>query len=550
VDLKSRLRAIVEPRQSTSEGGLARRSLGEGGSKPARELTYEPDIGAYEAGPAIDRVGEILGGRAARNEFGQCLVIDRRYESDRWHGDVRISECEIGSVSSLGILDPGLASSPLMGPPLSELARPAPSLGFGDARRSLGGGGHPRTDHPSAQQPRAGDPGFSLGDFPPSPSFGGPAVASGEAGAPRSGRRRLFIDLETTGLSGGAGTVAFLVGCGFYDLGAFQVRQFLLTSYSAERALLTAVAEFFDDAELIVSYNGKTFDVPVMETRWSFHRMEMPLDGVPHFDALHAARRLWKPRTEDQTEGGCRLSTLERLLFDVRRVGDVPGFEIPSRYFHFMRTGDPRPLEPVLEHNRLDLVSLAAVTARAVQLVEAGADGCPDGSQALAVGRIYERAGLLERAEACYRQASTCDDVEVRCESLYRLGLRCRRDRRYGEAAAHWREIVTLTERRSLRRDATAAALRQFAVEALAIHHEHRERDLETARELALFALDEGGDSRRADGYRHRLARLERKLEANNARKLEANNARKVEANNARKLDQAGKKKNAQLLWS
>ena len=116
--------------------------------------------------------------------------------------------------------------------------------------------------------------------------------AGGGASAPRT----IFIDLETTGLSGGAGTVAFLVGCGYFDLGAFQVRQFLLTSYAAERALLAAVAEFFDDAELIVTYNGKTFDVPVMETRWLFHRMAMPLDGVPHFDMLHPARRLWKTR--------------------------------------------------------------------------------------------------------------------------------------------------------------------------------------------------------------------------------------------------------------
>jgi uncharacterized protein YprB with RNaseH-like and TPR domain len=450
VDLKSRLRAIVKPAQKSSEdGALARRSLGEGG-----ELTYEPDIGGYEAGPTIDRVGEILGGRTARNDFGQCLVIDRRYESDRWHGDVQISECEMGDLSSLGVLDPSLASDRLPG-------------------------------------------------------------AGGGASAPRT----IFIDLETTGLSGGAGTVAFLVGCGFYDLGAFQVRQFLLTSYSAERALLTAVAEFFDDAELIVSYNGKTFDVPVMETRWLFHRMAMPLDGVPHFDTLHTARRLWKTRSDDATEGGCRLSTLERTLFDVRRVGDVPGFEIPARFFQFMRSGDPRPLEPVLEHNRLDLVSLAAVTARAVRLVEAGADGCPDGAQALAVGRIFERAGLLERAAACYRRGADCDSVEVRGESLYRLGLRCRRDRRFNEAAVIWREIVALSDARSARRNATLLALRDFAVEALAIHHEHRDRDLKTARELALCALKERKgerrDDRRAEGYAHRLARLERKLARN-----------------------------------
>ena len=246
----------------------------------------------------------------------------------------------------------------------------------------------------------------------------------------RQSGRTVFIDLETTGLSGGAGTLAFLVGCGYYDLGAFQVRQFLLTSHSAERALLAAVAEFFDEADLIVTYNGKTFDVPVMETRWLFHRMEMPLDGVPHFDALHTARRLWKARVVDPADGGCRLSTLERTLFDVRRVGDVGGFEIPSRFFHFMRTGDARPLEPVLEHNRLDLVSLAAVTARAVRLVTDGADGCPDEQQALALGRIYERAGLLDQAEACYRRASNATSLEVQTEALYRLALRYRRQRR------------------------------------------------------------------------------------------------------------------------
>ena len=246
MDLKSRLRAIVKP-QGSAEGGVPRGGLDADAPKPVRELTYEPDIGAYEAGPTIDRVGEILGGRAARNDFGQCLVIDRRYESDRWHGDVRIADCELGDLSSLGVLDPSLTSDRLPG-------------------------------------------------------------AGGGASAPRT----VFIDLETTGLSGGAGTVAFLVGCGFYDLGAFQVRQFLLTSYSAERALLTAVAEFFDDAELIVSYNGKTFDVPVMETRWLFHRMAMPLDGVPHFDTLHTGA----PAVEDalrttrpKADAGCRRSS-------------------------------------------------------------------------------------------------------------------------------------------------------------------------------------------------------------------------------------------------
>lgn len=422
MDLSSRLRAIVK-------GGPPR---------PVRELTYEPDTGGYEAPVDLAGVGAILGGIPVRTPFGECLVIDRRYEADRRHGTIRIEDCEMKDGDGLRLLDPSLHTSD---------------------------GASPRT---------------------------------------------IFIDLETTGLSGGAGTVAFLVGCGYFDLGAFQVRQFLLTSYASERALLSAVAAFFDGADLIVTYNGKTFDVPMMETRWGFHRIEMPLGGVPHFDMLHSARRLWKTRTHAD-DGGCRLSTLERTLFEVKRVGDVPGFEIPDRFFRFLRSGDPRPLEPVLEHNRIDLVSLAAVTAHAARLAQDGHGACADCAEALALGRIYERADALERADACYVRAAGSDNPEVRGEALYRLALRRRRERRFAEAASCWRDLLALTEPASVRRRGSLADLRQCAIEALAIHHEHRDRDLMSARELALFALDEE-DVRGADGLRHRLARLERKI--------------------------------------
>jgi hypothetical protein len=442
VDLSSRLRAIVRPGGAQAPAAQNR-----------RELTYEPDTGGYESVVDLARVAEILGGRLLRNHFGECVAIDRRYESDRFHGNMQIGDCELADCYGLAVLDPSLTIE----------------------------GGPPRSEFPTP-------------------------------------KRTIFIDLETTGLSGGAGTVAFLVGCGYFDLGAFQVRQFLLTSYSAERALLGAVAEFFDGTDLIVTYNGKTFDVPVMETRWIFHRMEMPLDGVPHFDMLHPARRLWRSRTAEASmdDGGCRLSTLERVLMGVRRVGDVPGFEIPSRFFRFLRSGDPRPLEPVLEHNRLDLVSLAAVTGRAARLARDGDGACRDSSEALALGRIFERAGTFVRAEACYRRALSSSSVEQRAEAMYRLGLRCRRERRFDEAAAIWRDVLTLTYRR---RTTIMVELRQFAVEALAIHHEHRVRDLDTARELALFALEEASEQPGAlDGIQHRLARIDRKL----ARKKDA----------------------------
>jgi uncharacterized protein len=432
MDLTSRLRAIVRPAGKAAPQDTTVPA-------PRRELTYEPDDGRrYEATLDLDHVANLLGGRVIETAFGRCLAIDRRYESDRWHGNVRIADVDISALDALRLLDPVL-----------ELQDP---------------------------------------------------------------RMPVFIDLETTGLSGGAGTVPFLVGCGYFEYGAFQVRQFLLTSYGAERALLAAVAELFADADLIVTYNGKTFDVPMMETRWAFHRMPAPLDDVPHFDMLHPARRLWRTQSMLTDDGGCRLTTLERVLLNMRRAGDVDGFEIPGRFFQFLRTADPRPLEPVLEHNRLDLISLAAVTGRALRLAAEGETACRDAIEALAVGRVLERAGAVNRADACYRRAveSTCP--QTRGEALYRLGLRCRREARFADAAEHWRELLALTDVRSHRRDRSLSALREFALQALAIHHEHRARDLGTARELALFALEENTTAAYADGMRHRLARLDRKL--------------------------------------
>ena len=326
------------------------------------------------------------------------------------------------------------------------------------------------------------------------------------------GTRALFVDLETTGLSGGAGTVAFLVGCGWFDLGAFQVRQFLLTSYAAERALLTAVAECFDDCALLVTYNGKTFDVPVMETRWLFHRLEMPLDGVRHFDMLHPARRLWRNRAADPIDGdgGCRLSTLESVLCDVRRVGDVPGLEIPGRYFQFLRTGNAVPLEAVLEHNRIDLISLAAVAAQGVRLAEEGCAACRDAAEALALGKVLDRAGDGDRALACFERAVADPHahVDTTAEALYRLGRRLRRQRRFADAAAAWRRIIDLRQPRRGRPSVVLAPLQRYATQALAIHHEHRERDYETARALALLLDDD-------EGVQKRVARLDRKLARN-----------------------------------
>jgi uncharacterized protein len=320
----------------------------------------------------------------------------------------------------------------------------------------------------------------------------------------------LFFDLETTGLSGGAGTMAFLVGCAWFDEGALQLEQYVLTTYAAERALLAHFAERVHASGTLVSYNGRTFDAPLLEMRWQFHRSRAPFAGKPHADMLHPARRLWRARAADP-DGGCSLSTLEEVLFGVERVGDVPGFEIPSRYFRFLRSGDARPLEPVLEHNRMDLVSLAAVTARALALVEHGSPACRDGWERLAVGRLYERLGDPGRAMDCFEEASRDGNRDVRVEALARIASRHRRARRHAEAAEAWQQVFALTT------DADHAgprgrAIARDAAEALAVHHEHRARNLEAARELARTALRLEHTRSGAASLEYRLKRLERKM--------------------------------------
>ena len=315
----------------------------------------------------------------------------------------------------------------------------------------------------------------------------------------------VFFDLETTGLSGGAGTYAFLVGCAsFDDEGAFVTRQFLLTRIADEKLLLAAVAAELATAGALVSFNGKSFDAPVLETRYLYHRLPWAGEGVPHVDVLHPARRFWR---DEQEMSSCSLVSLERQILGARRVGDVPGFEIPARYFQFIRSGEARPLAAVLEHNRLDLLSLAGLTARLLHLVRRGPAAAKDAREALALGRVYARAGLDARALDAFQQSADRSSANgrVRVESLRALALACRRARQHEQAATCWRALLAAPAcPRNIAREAT---------DALAIHHEHRLRDLAAAKVFALRSLECGVHPAGHAAVRHRLARIQRKIE-------------------------------------
>jgi uncharacterized protein len=325
--------------------------------------------------------------------------------------------------------------------------------------------------------------------------------------------RLMFLDLETTGLAGGAGTQAFLIGCASFEGRAIRIRQFVLPGFEYERDVLKEFADFSSRHGTLVTFNGRTFDSPLIETRFLFHRLPFPLEGVPHLDMLHSSRRLWRTRPttagQDPEQVSCSLSILEKDIAGLHRIGDVPGFEIPSRYFQFIRDGDARPLEAVMEHNRLDLISTAAVMARVLTLIERGPSATSNAPECLGLARLYERGGSTANAEVALLYAIDLarlvgTEPEAHGEALRRLAWLRRRARRPHEAAQAWSALAALPGCRS--------SWRREAREALAIFHEHRSHDLGQARSLVLDVLNDDVEGRRRADAVYRLQRIERKL--------------------------------------
>lgn len=325
----------------------------------------------------------------------------------------------------------------------------------------------------------------------------------------------VFLDTETTGLAGGSGTYAFLVGLGFFEQDEFVVRQYFLRDYGEEEAMLDALSVDLNRLKVLVTFNGKSFDWPLLETRYRMARRHLPLAGAPHLDLLHPARRIWKERLLR-----CNLTSLEAEVLGVLREGDVPGFEIPSRYFDYLRSGSGEPLRAVIEHNRLDIISLAALGGWMGRIVQDPFSPTDDGEllcgdDLFGLGRLYESRGLLEDAILCYEAASSrgLRAASERMVQRYLSGAYKRR-REHSQALAVWEEMVR-----------TDPDLTLYPWLEMAKYHEHVSRDLQQAYALALRALAVAERRRNLMGagskavrewqeVRHRLGRLERKLGA------------------------------------
>lgn len=319
--------------------------------------------------------------------------------------------------------------------------------------------------------------------------------------------RAAFLDTETTGLAGGTGTLVFLVGVGTFEgerRQAFCLRQFFLREPDEEAAMLAALDEVMQERQAIVTFNGRGFDLPLLQARYTLARMRPAWLALPHLDLLPAARRVWRDRLLS-----CSLWSLEGQVLGVQRTqDDVPGFLIPQMYVNYLSTGDATEMRRVLYHNQQDVLSMVTLAAHLCQVFSDPLEVALDPTDLVSLGKWYDDLGLLEQAERAFRAALEREaPAEPRTIALTRLGFLLKRQGRREEALGVWQQLA-----QSADSDVTAHI-------ELAKHYEWHAGDLEQARvwtetALQVVAAWAPGYARdRADEeLTHRLQRLRRKL--------------------------------------
>lgn len=308
----------------------------------------------------------------------------------------------------------------------------------------------------------------------------------------------LFFDTETTGLSGGTGTIPFMLGFGFFQDDVFRVKIFILNDLYKESALLEAVELFLRDHDFsaVVTYNGKSFDFPLMESRYILQRKRFPLLKLPHMDFLFPARTLWK-----HTYPSCKLSHLGDLLLGVSRDEDIDPSRIPTMYFNYLRTRSFGLIQEIVEHNALDLLGLNGLLLLAAKYVEDSSFTMDEG-EILGIARLYDRYGDINKADELYRVLKeSAVRTDVMGKAVERLAIILKKRKLYAEAAELWKLL------------STPGVYNRLALRELSVHLEHREKDYIKAlasvhQGLAIMDLS---DTQRKD-FEKRYQRLTHKI--------------------------------------
>lgn len=286
--------------------------------------------------------------------------------------------------------------------------------------------------------------------------------AGSEGLAEYSKEQFVFLDTETSGLAGGTGTFAFMVGLGRFEGDTFHLAQFFMRDPLEEAALLEAVQEFLAPCQVLVTYNGKSFDAPLLNARFTLHGMGTPLKETIHLDLLHLARRLWRQALPSRT-----LGSVETSILGVERTQDeVPGYLVPQYYFDYLRTGDASLMSGVFYHNAMDVIALAALFSHTIEMLANPIERVAfNHAEMFALARLMEELKYEGTSIRLYENSinDLSTPEEIRIDALERLSYLHKRNQ-------HWEEAVPLWEQ-------AAQHHQVWAFEELAKFYEHTVKD-------------------------------------------------------------------------
>jgi len=291
-----------------------------------------------------------------------------------------------------------------------------------------------------------------------------------------------FLDTETSGLSGGTGTYAFLVGVARFVDGEFRLQQFFMRDPAEEPALLEGLANFLAPCKALITFNGKSFDAPLLTTRYLLHGIPVPYKNYSHIDLLPLARRLWRDRLPSRA-----LKYLEENILGLARSTDeVPGYEIPWLYFDYLRTGDARPLGGVFYHNAMDVVTMAALLSHINNMLETPYDGhVQHGLDFIALAKLFEDLGHWDEAARLFERGLEWDPLTAEAKQGLTesdFGLAVKRLSILQKKRGDLNEAIRLWQ-------AAAERGHLYAFIELAKHYEHKLRDIKVALQWTRSAL-------------------------------------------------------------
>jgi len=284
----------------------------------------------------------------------------------------------------------------------------------------------------------------------------------------------VFLDIETTGLSSGTGTIAFLVGVGYFDNEKFILKQFFVRDYDEELAMLDELARIIDKYPAITSFNGKSFDWNLLNTRFLLNRIRLKNSEPIHIDLLHPSRVIWKKRLES-----CSLSSIEENILSIHREDDIPGMFIPNLYFKYLETKNAVQMKKVIKHNEIDIISMVILLIKILELIQDPVTNSFDWHGILGVGRIYEKNNDKFRAIEIYKHCTLSKNKYIKIEAFKNLANLFRKSKEYQNMEICLERILQISELPSI----------NIMID-LAKCYEHRKKDYKMALEIVDKALN------------------------------------------------------------